>query len=312
MKRASSRSALNYFLIFLIEAFGCFSESANIAGILVRKSCASPLVHAQESLPQTVKEVGLLVEVESGMQILGFNSYIGSGHSALADMINKRHGKIRKFLWGGEVELRLKGPFWEIIRANETSGYLHDSEWGRTNDVTNLKTFLNLYVPASIGGHFSGQRFDRNNPHLDPNIESFSRGGNFRHDIIDIASTYETANLSLLHFLKANDLEDYLTTLQGVTSEFGQNFFVSMGDFVNRVANMAGPHRFKTFRASDLTTRTPHLVLASGTPIKPDPLISLLQESAQLYSKFLEELKEIVYDQNVSSVAEAVIVIPKR
>lgn len=130
-------------------------------------------------------QLGLLVELESGATVLEFNQYYGSGHRGIDARIKSKWGPVKRYLWGGEIEIKfdLFATQWWISRANETSSFVLGV--AKNVEVENLRKFLTSNSPNLMRNETSFEKYNKKAPHLEEKINPFAQGGNFRHDALN-------------------------------------------------------------------------------------------------------------------------------
>lgn len=133
---------------------------------------------------------GILARTPQQQAILGVTDYIGGSHSYLYDLVLSRLDEGAHFLWGGElmfVGTADAGGVGHLLRANETSGWLHflRDKPHVQNDIAHLKRFLMgaRELPFEVSPQVELLSFDPKRQHLVEEANQFLEinNDNLRH-----------------------------------------------------------------------------------------------------------------------------------
>ncbi|RYZ70271.1 MAG: hypothetical protein EOP09_06360 [Proteobacteria bacterium] len=133
-------------------------------------------------------EIGMLVRLQDGREILVSDHYLLSKHQRILNWITQTYGAPEKILWSGELERSMdpRTPQ-KVLRANETSGLAaqlikrNDPRAPGVKPVETLQDFLSIFPDSTADKpHFIA--FDEKNSRLD--LEAAARNVlDVRHDL---------------------------------------------------------------------------------------------------------------------------------
>lgn len=134
--------------------------------------------------------LGMIAQTQTRSRILGLTTYFGGGHDGLFQAIQQCFGPVRAVLWGGELVLRnmrSEPGVGMVMQANETSGFLSEPAFVRTervdNRVENLMGPLQQGdLPLRVSRVVRAIQFDPEHLHLHPGLARMPE--NFRHNLV--------------------------------------------------------------------------------------------------------------------------------